>query len=136
MNDAFLAPLAATNPPSLKQLTRSFRGQYVAPRSSAYVYETILLAIALIVAAAVAFVVWRQLRDRREMTNSLFDGLCGAHELTRRERRLLDRLARCQRLAEPARLFLEPERWDPNHLPGELAAEAETLALLKTRLFA
>jgi len=66
----------------------------------------------------------------------LFSDLCAAHGLTRKESRLLRSLARAQGLADPARLFLEPERFDPEALGPALARESDPLRALRERLFA
>lgn len=77
-------------------------------------------------------------RDKRELYNSpraLFRQLCKAHGLEHASRALLKRMARQQQLAQPARLFLEPERFGVENLSPELAAQQAAIAALKQRLF-
>jgi hypothetical protein len=66
----------------------------------------------------------------------LFHDLCRAHGLDAHSRRLLRRLASHARLAQPALLFVEPQRFDPAALPPSLAAEQARLEQLRARLFA
>lgn len=78
-------------------------------------------------------------QDRQRVCNSpraLFRSLCKAHSLDRRSRRLLSRVARWQRLAHPARLFLEPNRFDGSNLSPELGPKRAALAGLRERIFA
>ena len=76
--------------------------------------------------------------DRGRVYNSpraLFRSLCKAHGLDRGSRRLLWQVARCQKLAHPACLFLEPNRFAAANLSPQLRQQAETLKRLETRLF-
>jgi hypothetical protein len=78
-------------------------------------------------------------RDKRRLFNSpraLFNALCRAHGLDRASRALLKQLAVSQRLMPPARLFLEPDRFDPVSLPAELQPQREEYMALRKRLFA
>ncbi len=77
--------------------------------------------------------------DRSRRCNSpkeLFRSLCQGHELDRASRKLLKNLARYQRLAQPARLFLEPERFDEVNLSPQLRAQAAAVGELQAKLFA
>jgi hypothetical protein len=78
-------------------------------------------------------------QDRRATCNSpgkLFVSLCRAHQLTFKDAWLLWRLARWQQLDDPARLFLEPEHFDPSGFGPRLTAHAQRLQSLRDRLFA
>lgn len=66
----------------------------------------------------------------------LFSELCQAHHLSWQETSLLTRLADQHRLADPARLFLEPERFEPLGLGADLRDQAGQLAVLRDKLFA
>jgi hypothetical protein len=66
----------------------------------------------------------------------LFLRLSKAHGLSWSDRWLLWRLARSHRLRAPARLFLEPERFDASRLPPALRRHAPRLEGLQERLFA
>jgi hypothetical protein len=78
-------------------------------------------------------------QDRRTVHQSpgkLFLRLCSAHRLTWTETWLLWRLARWRRLGDPARLFLEPERFDTRDLAPVLARHTPRIQSLCVRLFA
>jgi hypothetical protein len=74
-------------------------------------------------------------RHRHHSHAALFTSLCQAHGLGRDSRRLLAQVRRHYRLAQPARLFTEPQWLDPSNLGGPLQARAEELSALRTRLF-
>lgn len=102
---------------------------------------THFVLLTLAVAGLAAIAVWaRQVRSKgeRQYNNprALFRALCRAHGLDHGSRRLLDQLARQQRLADPARLFLEPERFEPAHLGATLKSQQARFATLRDRLFA
>lgn len=107
-------------------------------------FEPLLLAgwIALLVAVAIVLgLVIRALARRYETEafnspRALFRVLCRAHRLTRSERKLLGKLADEQQLEQPARLFLEPERFEAALRSVELAAYRRDLARLRARVFA
>ncbi len=65
----------------------------------------------------------------------LFLALARAHRLGIRDSWLLWRTARAHQLDDPARVFLEPDRLDPQGLPRHLARHAGRLEGLKNRLF-
>jgi hypothetical protein len=66
----------------------------------------------------------------------LFLALCRAHRLRWRDAWLLWQLARWHELEDPARLFLEPERFDREGLNRRLTRHAVRLRWLHLRLFA
>jgi hypothetical protein len=77
-------------------------------------------------------------QEQRHVRNSglgLFVSLCRAHQLRLRQWWLLWRVARHHKLRDPARVFLEPERLDPDDLSTRLQARAEDLADLRDQLF-
>jgi hypothetical protein len=102
----------------------------------------VLLGVAILLGvAAVAWACSRllRMRDRYRVFRSparLFFVLCRAHRLRWRECWWLWRLARFQRLRDPARLFLEAERFDPAQLSPSLRARGHELMQLRGRLFA
>ncbi len=78
-------------------------------------------------------------QDKRRLFNSpraLFNALCKAHGLDRASKTLLKQLARSQQLTVPARLFLEPDRFQPGMLSAELRPQRAAVAALRQRLFA
>ncbi len=101
-----------------------------------------LLWLTIVFAVAGALLVLNRLLDRRDQDQRrvnqplrLFLALCKAHKLKWSERWLLWRVARCQRLRDPGRLFLEPERLDPANLSPTLRLQWAQLRLLRERLF-
>jgi hypothetical protein len=94
-------------------------------------------ALVIAVFGVVASVLARQ--DKRRLYNSpraLFHALCKAHGLDRASRTLLMQMARAQKLPLPARLFLEPDRFEPAMLAPEMRTQREAIAALRKRLFA
>jgi hypothetical protein len=80
---------------------------------------------------------WLKRRQRAQPYNSprrLFFGLCRAHGLRWSDRWLLWRVAKWQRLKDPGRLFLEPQRFEEANL-GPLRASAPRLKAIRQRLF-
>jgi hypothetical protein len=67
--------------------------------------------------------------------NRLFAGLCQAHGLNRSDRRMLRRLARSRGLADPARLFVEPQFFEVPSSDPTLGSQAGCLNELRQRLF-
>ena len=65
----------------------------------------------------------------------LFLELCRAHGLTWKERFLMWRLARCQRLRDPARLFLEADRFEEARLSRPLKVHNQSFRAIRARLF-
>jgi len=65
----------------------------------------------------------------------LFVQLCHAHRLSWRQRWMLWRLARSQRLPQPALLFVEPERLTRAHVPPRFEKYQSQLDALHRRLF-
>lgn len=66
----------------------------------------------------------------------LFWSLCRAHGLPWRDRLVLWQISRCQRMADPARLFLEPQRFEAANLNTSLRQQSERIKRLGQRLFA
>lgn len=120
----------------LEHLSREFRGNRVRLDSEDLMVGLLVLAVLILLAwsATVAYGWFSQLR-RRPGPKRLFLRLCRAHRLRIGEIVLLWKLARAQRLRDPARLFLEPERYEPAHLGNALRHQAERLASLRDRLF-
>jgi len=66
---------------------------------------------------------------------ALFYGLCKVHGLDSAARRLLKRVVRFHRLAQPGRLFVEPKWLDPANLGPSFRPQAAELERLRNRLF-
>ncbi|MGA2064299.1 MAG: hypothetical protein ABSG86_05000 [Thermoguttaceae bacterium] len=104
--------------------------------------QGVLLGFFLIAAVLVGLWAIRQvamLGRRGAAVNSprrLFRSLCRAHRLSWSQRWLLGRIARANRLAQPAQLFVEPEYFDEPRLGPEFGPKAQRLRQLRDRLFA
>lgn len=96
----------------------------------------ILTAVCMIAWLLHRFAERQEKRRRYNSPNGLFRELCKAHALTRRERRMLRRLAKPLKLDQPARIFLERQRFDAESLNPSLRAHAADYARLAERLFA
>ena len=97
-----------------------------------------LLIVAGIVLAMIFLSRYLAKHDRGRVyynPKALFRSLCKAHGLDRRSRRFLWQVARWQRLAHPARLFLEPNRFDVANLSPQLRRQTEMLERLQATLF-
>ena len=68
--------------------------------------------------------------------SALFYDLCGVHGLDRNSRSMLKQVVRHHGMAEPARVFTEPQWLDPARLGKSFEARADKLLLLRKRLFA
>ena len=121
----------------LDHLTSGFRGRRAR-------FDSDDLATGLLILGGVAVAIWvlSQFLARQEKNKPcnkpgrLFRNLCKAHGLGLADYWLLWRLARYHRLRDPARLFLEPERFDAANLNVAWRARAEQLREIGERLFA
>jgi len=122
----------------LEGFTRGFRRRQQTPVE----LGDVMLGLAIVVAFVATLCLLSRLIERRQRagpTNSrlgLFFSLCKAHGLAWSEWRLLWRLARHHRLRDPARLFLEPERFEPANLGPALRPQAAHIEAIGKRLFA
>ncbi len=118
-------------------LGRKFRGD------NARLGWSDLIAVLAII-AAIALLFWFLKRTssgigrtrNRNSPRQLFKQLCRAHSLTAANGRLLRRLARSQGLAHPARVFVEPHRFDPQRLKPSMRKDESRLNELRGKLFA
>ena len=98
--------------------------------------------VGIVVGCVIAAVVLSKLLARQERQRSfhspwaLFRQLCKAHALDWRTCWLLWKIARAHQLAHPARLFLEPERFDLVGLGPDFASQADQIEELREQLFA
>ncbi len=137
MNHAIaLANLLLARAARLHDMGSGFRGRQAQ-------WQTSDVFFGLAVAAGVAAVVWalwyvnlrQQGGGQRSRPLGLFFELCRAHGLRFTDRWLLWRLARAEGLRDPARLFLESERFESADLPAVLRLRAGQLERLRQRLF-
>lgn len=90
-----------------------------------------LLFVSMIVARLISIIV----RRVRQTPAWLFRQLCSAHQLSRRQRRLLWHVAACRKLSDPAELFVTPELLECGDLNPRLRLAAKVLAELRSQLF-
>lgn len=95
----------------------------------------VALIVALVIAAMIASRI-STIRSRPGYASPrrLFHQLCKAHKLRLRQRWLLWRLARWQRLQHPASLFLEPARFAPANLGPSLIAHKDQFQEIRALL--
>jgi hypothetical protein len=118
-----------------ESLARGFKGRRV-DSQELFTVLLILAAMVLLVWLLSLVANWRQRRGPYTSPLRLFFSLCRAHRLGWGEWWWLWRLARSQRLSDPARLFLEPERFEPSHLAAGLRGQAALFRRVRDRLFA
>jgi hypothetical protein len=93
------------------------------------------IAAAALLAAGGAVALVRRLRKRAcHDPQRLFRDLCRAHRLGWRDVQLLRKLARFEQVDPPARLFVEPRRFQPS-VAEQLACTPQDLTRLRQRLF-
>ena len=100
------------------------------------IFLAILAGVVLAVYLLSRFLAYKDGRKSFNSPRALFRALAKAHNLDRASRRLLRRVARWQRLAHPARLFLEPTRFDPSNLSPQLRERITEIQTLRDRIFA
>jgi hypothetical protein len=120
----------------ISELGKQFREGGGAGLDTTYLVVLIVAVVAMIVIVGVLahFLGLREAiglnRPRALMTE-----LCRGHELDQVSRRLLRSLATWHRLAQPARLFVEPQWFDAASLSEPLRMRQAELERLRDRLF-
>ena len=104
--------------------------------SEAWLGLIIFMAVLTVLALLTFISHWRQRQRKIFSPRKLFFEICRAHRLKWSERRLLWRLARSQKLEDPAVIFLTPECFDIARLTVDIRPQAEDLRELRGRLFA
>ena len=97
----------------LDGIANNFRGRAAGIDRSDIANGVLVLAIIVLVVWLLSYMLSTQ--ERRKPFSSplmLFLSLCRAHRLNWRERWLLWRVARSQRLRDAARIFIEPARFE------------------------
>ncbi len=133
---AFLTTLLAAETPSVLHLGDHFRGENarIDPLSVGLVATLAVLAVTAC---------WLIAKVRGGNSNTtinhpgkLLRELSQAHRLDTEQERLLHRMIRHYAIEPPARVFLEPERFQTALTDAEFQHEKQTLLGLKERLFA
>lgn len=120
----------------LDSLSSGFRGRRA--RFDTQDIVTVLMVLAGIAVAIFAISYFLGLQEQRQGRASplrLFLALCKAHRLRWSESWLLWRVARSQRLRDPARLFLEPQRLQAANLDRSFQKRQAKLIEIRNRLF-
>jgi len=123
------------NHPFYEHMGQRFRrgGSGIEPTTVAIV--VLAVAVSVLALWALSRFVGRRDRQAYRSPRALFRELAAAHRLDRAQRRLLRRIARCHRLAHPARMFVEPARFDAAVLPASISKDRQALETLRDRLF-
>ncbi|NQU23718.1 MAG: hypothetical protein HQ567_20745 [Candidatus Nealsonbacteria bacterium] len=118
----------------LDSMRQRFEGHRIGSND---IVKGLLLLIALTALILLLTYVLNLQESRRKYSSPLrlFLALCKAHGLRWSECWLLWRVARSQRLRDPTRLFLEPERFAPAQLGPRFRMRAGRLKLLYERLY-
>lgn len=120
------ALLVAADENRLEYLTRGFR-----QRPKSVDFGSVMIGVGVVVGFIIALWILSRLMDRRKERGpsnnrlGLFLALCKAHGLKWSQKLLLWRLARHMKLRDPARVFLEPEHFSPEHLGRSLQGRKE-----------
>ena len=135
MNAWFQYGILLAQKSRLEGLRRGFEGRRI---NSGDLLNGLLLVTAVTV-LILLLTYLLNLQERRRNYSSplrLFLALCKAHRLPWSERWLLWRVSRSQGLRDPARMFLEPERFAPAQLGPSFRLRAARLKHLYERLYA
>lgn len=137
MNDLILTCLLLADRSRILDIAHAFRTnqRHHSPHDAMVV---LTIAVALIAGLLLLNrLLDRRDRDQRQANQPLrlFLALCKAHGLSWSDRWLLWRVAHSQKLRDPGRLFLEPERLDPVSLSPSLRPQVARLRMLRERLF-
>ena len=126
--------LLLAQPTRWESLASEFKGRSIDSRE-VILGLTALVCIILAVWLLSYILALFEKRQAYDGPRRLFLSLCRAHRLSWSDAWLLWRVARVQRLRDPARVFVERERLDPVHLPAGLRIHAARLSDLAARLF-
>jgi hypothetical protein len=131
VSSAVIALLAAKDAMAATGASRSSEAT-----NSAMIVPVVIGVGVLVALGVVAEVVRRMLQyQRRYSHKGLFNGLCRTHGLDRSARALLWDVACVHNLAQPARVFTEPQWLDPAGLQNSLGLRAAEAAILHGQLF-
>ena len=118
----------------IRAMSENFRGE-----GARLDTDDVLIGLACLTGLALAgwalarYVAFRERARRVYSPRGLFDQLCQAHGLDRASCKALLRLAQQEQLEHPARLFLEPDRFDR---PSAAIAESrDSYKQLQRRIF-
>ncbi len=136
MNSLTLQLVLLAEKGRFSDMGRQFR---TASESSNYLHLLILFAVLVGLGLAIWLamqILQRKNRKHYHSPRALFGELCQTHDLSRAEQQLLRRLASTHALEQPARLFLEPQRFDPISAGDLSADDRQQIVSLRSKLFA
>ncbi len=137
MNRAFAPWCLLAQRNRLDDLTSRFRGDNVRfEATDALLLLSCLGGLILLLWLISVLITWQEKGCRRASPTRLFFRLARAHKLSWSDVWLLWRLAKLQRVSDPGRIFLEPDRFDPVHLAEPLRRHRRRLETLREKLFA
>jgi hypothetical protein len=119
-----------------RELGSGFRAKRDSFQFSDLIPWLIVTAAVLGGLAVLARIVARREKQAFNSPRALFNELCKAHGLDLASRQLLRRLARAADIRQPARMFVEPQRFEPTNLPSDLRAQWPAIEALRAKLFA
>jgi hypothetical protein len=121
----------------MDEMQRAFRASKTEALANNIVYGLIIIVGVVVVLVIFSMLINRGRRRRGYSSpRELFLSLCRAHKLKWSECWLMWRLARSQHLTDPARLFLEPQRFESARLSLAVGPRAAQLKSIRDRLFA
>ncbi len=97
-----------------------------------------LVVAAVVIGGVVGILALANRAAHRRRTNShpgLFASLCQHHKLDRNCRNLLKALGQAHRVRYAARVFLDPNLFDPKQLPPALRSQKKDILALRQKLF-
>ncbi len=106
----FHAPIFMLAQTRIEAMNHAFLARETEDNSKSYI---MLVAIGLALLVAVCIYFWVKKRSERVVNdpNQLFRELCRAHHFSRKNRRLLFKMAREKKLANPCELLFNAELW-------------------------
>ncbi len=136
-----LLPIPFVNPSAIVALAGNiFRSAPLLARrgeSEEMIFWLVVFVVVIGVVCGAIFLATHYVNRRRYNSHSsLFYALCGVHDLDRSDRAMLKQVVRHHDLAQPARVFTEPQWLNPAALGEPFASKSEQLLALQKQLFA
>ncbi len=130
------APIAIGENDKLQRMFRAMRDSQT-KISDTQVAVGFVIVLAFLVVLAMMAMMFERRQNRRSYHSAggLFNDLCKAHRLTFKQRWLLRRLSRFQKLRVPARLFIEEERFDLVNVPTTLRPYAKEFYTIRATIY-
>jgi|YNPBryunderm2012_1023409.scaffolds.fasta_scaffold02630_3 hypothetical protein len=133
MTDIALWAVPTTGQDRLESIFRYF--QTAGPRTGGSEFWPVVVLVVAVLALGWLLSRFLTRSQQKQRPWALFLALCRRHRLSWRECRLLWQLARTHSPQMPARVFLEPELFQPDRLSNHANAKTALLEQLRIRLF-